>query len=54
LGRILPPPGRYPALLRKKPEDSGTVAEILVDKGNIRIPEPLAVQRWEFAEFVQY
>ena len=54
LGRILPPPGRYPVLFRKTPEDSGTAAEIIVDKGTVRVPEPLAVQCWEFAEFVQY
>jgi len=53
LGRVLPPPGIYPALLRKNPEDSGTAAEIIVDKDSVRIPEPLAVQCWEFAEFIQ-
>ena len=42
---VLPPPGRYQALLREKPEDTGTKTEVFVDGGKIRISET-------FAEFI--
>jgi riboflavin kinase/FMN adenylyltransferase len=51
-GLVLPPPGRYSVLLREKPEDTGTEAEILIERGSVRKLEPFARSRGEYAELV--
>ncbi|MDR0486743.1 MAG: hypothetical protein LBG91_00700 [Treponema sp.] len=48
---VLPPPGKYQVILRKRPEDEGTRAALLIEGETIRIPEPFTDADWEFAEF---
>jgi riboflavin kinase/FMN adenylyltransferase len=54
-GRVLPPPGRYPVLLRKGSDPGAAVpAEVLVEPGSIRIPEAFFQNHgpdWEYVEF---
>ena len=49
-GVVLPPQGKYRVLLREKSQDRGTAAEILIEKGAVRIPDK-PVARWKYAEF---
>ena len=51
-GLVLPPEGKYPVILREKPEGNGAKAEILVEKGIVRIQSNLSESRWKFAEFI--
>jgi riboflavin kinase/FMN adenylyltransferase len=59
LGRVLPPPGRYPGLLHGKRVPSGQVslmAEALIEPGIIRVPLPFSENSddavWEYVEFL--
>ncbi|MDR2404425.1 MAG: FAD synthetase family protein [Spirochaetaceae bacterium] len=61
LGRVLPPPGRYPALLRGKNGSDGRSqsslqAEVLIEGGTIRIPASFVQNGsgadWEYVEFL--
>jgi riboflavin kinase/FMN adenylyltransferase len=60
-GRVLPPPGRYPVLLRGKSGSDGLrqdarQTEALIEGGILRIPaasaKNLEVADWEYAEFL--
>jgi riboflavin kinase/FMN adenylyltransferase len=56
-GRVLPPPGRYPALLHRKSGLEGPLrTEALIEGGILRIPDPFAPNRqgmdWEYVEFL--
>jgi riboflavin kinase/FMN adenylyltransferase len=44
--RIIPPPGRYPALLRGAP--GGIEAEVLVEDGGVLVPSPGGAEGLEF------
>jgi riboflavin kinase/FMN adenylyltransferase len=56
LGRVLPPPGRYPALLHGKNGPAPLPAEALVEPGIIRIPPAFSrnsdSEDWEYVEFL--
>jgi hypothetical protein len=58
-GRVLPPPGRYPVLLRGKTGSTGQdvlQAEALIEGGLIRIPAVFVkngtTPAWEYLEFL--
>jgi riboflavin kinase/FMN adenylyltransferase len=56
-GLVLPPPGRYPVLLRGKNGSDGFLrTEALIEGGTIRIPAVSAQNRsgadWEYVEFL--
>jgi riboflavin kinase/FMN adenylyltransferase len=58
-GRVLPPPGRYPALLRGKNGSDGESSpqmEVLIEGGILRIPAAFAKNPgsadWEYVEFL--
>jgi riboflavin kinase/FMN adenylyltransferase len=38
-GKVLPPPGSYPVLARRNPEDAGVRAEAVIERGKVSAPE---------------